>query len=109
VAAHNVSMSFAYVLSRAARSREKLSVLDWGGTFGHYYLIARAVLPEIDLDYHCFDVPSICESGRERSPEVTFHDNPADAFAARLRPGVRERITSLLPRLGCDLARSGRS
>jgi hypothetical protein len=49
---HNTVMSFGYVLSRAAQGRARLSMLDWGGGIGHYCLYARALLPEVELDYH---------------------------------------------------------
>jgi len=80
---HNVVMSFAYVLARAAREREPLSMLDWGGTLGHYYLLSRALLPDLDLEYHCYDTPGLCRVGRELLPEGTFHDSQADALSRR--------------------------
>jgi putative methyltransferase (TIGR04325 family) len=72
--AHNTLMSYAYVLSLAARHRDDLTVLDWGSGVGHYYHISRALLPEVRLDYHCKDVPMLCQGGRELSPGATFHD-----------------------------------
>lgn len=72
---HNVHVSFAYVLALAARNRARLAVLDWGGGIGQYYLLARSVLPELELAYHCKDVPLICSAGRQLNPEVTFHDD----------------------------------
>lgn len=70
---HNTMMSYGYVLARAARTKDTVSILDWGGGVGHYYLYSRALLPEIDLDYHCYDVPSLCRLGRKLSPDVRFH------------------------------------
>jgi putative methyltransferase (TIGR04325 family) len=72
--AHNTIMAFAYVLALAARRRERISVLDWGGGLGHYYLLARAVVPDLELDYHCKDFTHMCRLGRELLPEVHFHD-----------------------------------
>lgn len=43
---HNTMMSYGYVLARASRQRDGLSVLDWGGGAGHYYLYSRALLPD---------------------------------------------------------------
>ena len=43
VGAHNMLVSFAYVVALAARGRERLSVLDWGGGLGHYEALARSV------------------------------------------------------------------
>jgi hypothetical protein len=44
---HNVHMSYAYVLALAAHKKDRISVLDWGGALGHYYLVGKAVLPEL--------------------------------------------------------------
>jgi putative methyltransferase (TIGR04325 family) len=73
--AHNMLVSFAYVLALAARGRERLSVLDWGGGLGHYHALARSVVPDLELDYHVKETPAACAQGREVSPEVTFHED----------------------------------
>ena len=70
---HNIHMSFAYVLARAAHRRDRMSVLDWGGSLGHYEVIARAVLPEVDVDFHCKDVPRLVERGQALNPGVRWH------------------------------------
>jgi putative methyltransferase (TIGR04325 family) len=80
---HNTVMSFAYVLARAALGREGVSILDWGGGIGHYYAYARAVLPEIELDYHCYDLPLITAGGRQVLPEAQFHDTEEEALSRR--------------------------
>jgi putative methyltransferase (TIGR04325 family) len=72
---HNVMMSYGYVLARAARKKDRLSILDWGGGAGHYYLYSKALLPEVAIEYHCFDVPGLCKLGRKLLPEVQFHDD----------------------------------
>ena len=72
LAFHNAVMSFAYALGRAARGRERVSVLDWGGGVGHYYAIARALYPDLAIEYHCKDVPLLAERGRELFPEAHF-------------------------------------
>ncbi len=81
--AHNTMMSFAYVLARAAHNRDKLSILDWGGGLGHYAMIARAILPEVALDYVVHDLPSLCSAGRELCPDVTFSSEETATFARR--------------------------
>lgn len=73
--AHNLVMTFGYVLARAAQDRQRISVLDWGGGIGQYYPLSRALLPEIGIDYHCKDVPVLSSAGRELLPEVTFYDD----------------------------------
>jgi putative methyltransferase (TIGR04325 family) len=71
---HNAVMSYGYVLARAARNKDRLSVLDWGGGAGHYYLYSKALLPEIVVDYECYDLPALCRLGRKLVPEAHFHD-----------------------------------
>ena len=73
--AHNMLVSFAYVLALAARGRERISVLDWGGGLGHYHALGRSVVPDLHLDYHCKETPAFCAIGRELQPEVVFHED----------------------------------
>jgi putative methyltransferase (TIGR04325 family) len=80
---HNTIMSFGYVLARAAHGVDRLSLLDWGGGIGHYAMYARALLPEIDVTYHCRDLPRLAEAGRRVLPSETFHDTDESAFARR--------------------------
>jgi putative methyltransferase (TIGR04325 family) len=75
LAAHNWVMAFGYVLALAASKRDLVSILDWGGALGHYYLLGKAVMPDVEIEYHCKEVPLLCASGRELLPEVTFHDD----------------------------------
>lgn len=71
-AAHNLVLSFAYVLTLAAHGRDRLSVLDWGGGLGHYHALARALVPDVALEWHCREVPSVAATGREVNPAVVF-------------------------------------
>jgi putative methyltransferase (TIGR04325 family) len=74
--AHNMLVSYAYVLALAAHASERVSVLDWGGGAGHYEVLSRAVLPTgVELEYHCKDVPKLVALGRELLPHATFHDD----------------------------------
>jgi putative methyltransferase (TIGR04325 family) len=75
---HNVMMSYGYVLALAARKRDTLSILDWGGGIGHYYLYSQALLPEVAVQFHSFDVPNLCALGRRLLPDVHLSDNEAD-------------------------------
>lgn len=80
--AHNIIMSYAYVLMLAACGESAVSVLDWGGGLGHYYEISRALLPpNFSLDYSIKDVATLCRGGRERIPAVTFHETDDAAFS----------------------------
>lgn len=78
---HNTYMTFGYVLALAAGGRSELSMLDWGGGLGHYAVLAKALLPEARIDYHCKDLPAFCEAGRELLPDASFHSD--DACLAR--------------------------
>ena len=72
----NTNLAFAYTPVVASRNRDRVSVLDWGGGLGYYYFVARALLPDgVELDYHCKDMPVICEYGRQALPEITFWDD----------------------------------
>jgi putative methyltransferase (TIGR04325 family) len=71
----NMFMSFAYVVALAAQQRRRLSVLDWGGGLGQYYEFAKALLPSTELEYHCRELPLLCEAGRSVAPEVCFHED----------------------------------
>jgi putative methyltransferase (TIGR04325 family) len=73
--AHNVVMTFGYVLARTAQHRKRISVLDWGGGVGQYFPLARTLLPSVEIEYHCKDVPALTAVGRDLLPEVTFHDD----------------------------------
>jgi putative methyltransferase (TIGR04325 family) len=76
-------MAFGYVLTLAARLKTRLSVLDWGGGLGHYYVLARTLEPDLELDYHCMDLPLMCAKGRELVPEIRFHDNVESCMGRR--------------------------
>lgn len=79
-AASNTLMCYAYVLALAARRKERISLLDWGGGVGHYLLISRALLPGVEIDYHCKDLPGICAEGRRLLPEARFYDDEEECF-----------------------------
>lgn len=81
--AHNAFMSFAYVLTRAAHGKSRLSILDWGGGVGYYALIAEALLPEIALDYVVKEIPDFVALGRELMPSVRFESDADACFARR--------------------------
>lgn len=72
---HNIHISYAYVLSLAAHQASTISILDWGGGLGHYYLLGKTLLPDVHLDFSCRDVPLMCERGRQLCPEVRFFED----------------------------------
>jgi putative methyltransferase (TIGR04325 family) len=72
---HNVHISYAYVLALTAHKKDSISVLDWGGALGHYYLVAKAVLPGVDIDFHVKEVPLMAKAGEQLNPEVHWYDD----------------------------------
>ncbi len=70
---HNLHASFAYVLARAAHNKGSLSVLDWGSGLGYYYYVAKAALPEVDIDFHCNETATLAAAGRQVVPEATWY------------------------------------
>jgi putative methyltransferase (TIGR04325 family) len=107
---HNTIMSFGYALGRVTQGRETVSVLDWGGGLGHYYIYARALFPALRLDYVVKDFPGFCSAGLELLPEVKFLSEDTEAlsrrydfvFASSSLPYARD-LYGLLARL-CDSA-----
>jgi putative methyltransferase (TIGR04325 family) len=75
VTAQNTHLALGYAVSRTPRSGDRLSVLDWGGALGHHFVVIKQLFPELDLDYHCRELPAVCAVGRDTVPEATFHDD----------------------------------
>ena len=69
---HNVNMTYGYVLALAAKGRERLTMLDWGCGLGQHYAIARALWPDLPIQYTGVDLPKACEAARELSPAAAF-------------------------------------
>lgn len=72
---HNDHITYGYVLALAAHRKDLLAVLDWGGGMGHYYQLGKALLPGVQLAYHCMEVPLMAEAGQRLNPEVHWHTN----------------------------------
>jgi putative methyltransferase (TIGR04325 family) len=70
--AHHLVMTFGYVLAVAARGRDVVSVLDWGSGLGHYVVLARQLLPDVDFGFTCVDLPELCARGRRLVPQARF-------------------------------------
>jgi putative methyltransferase (TIGR04325 family) len=73
-------IAFAYSLALAARMKERISLLDWGGGLGYYYVLGQALVPGIKLDYHCLETPALCRAGRELLPEAVFYDSETECL-----------------------------
>ena len=72
---HNIIITYGYVLAIASRHKTELSILDWGGGIGHYYLISQKLVPHVTIDYHCKDVPVLAHYGQELFPEAHFYSD----------------------------------
>jgi len=109
-ATHNTIMSFGYALGRVVGRREAVSVLDWGGGLGHYYVYARALFPDLKLEYVIKDFTGFCEAGRRLLPDAKYLSEESEAlsrsydfvFASSSLPYTRD-LYGLLGRL-CDSA-----
>lgn len=73
LAFHNTMMVYAYAFALAAHQKTSLSMLDWGGGIGHYYLISQALIPGLEIEYHCKDVPVLVDYGRQLFPQAHFY------------------------------------
>ena len=73
ISSHNTIMTYAYVIALAAYRLDSLSMLDWGGGIGHYYMLAQALLPGVQIDYHCKEVPILAEYGAKLLPDQHFY------------------------------------
>jgi putative methyltransferase (TIGR04325 family) len=81
--AANDMSSFALSLALSARGRDRVSVLDWGGAFGHYALIARTLLPHVDIDYTVKERRAMCAAGTRLNPRVSFTSDDDAALSRR--------------------------
>jgi putative methyltransferase (TIGR04325 family) len=61
-------------LKRAGAETNQLSVLDWGGGYGEYARAARRLLPDLAIDYHVVEVPTVCDYGGALFADVIYHD-----------------------------------
>jgi putative methyltransferase (TIGR04325 family) len=73
--AHHLVMTFGYVLALAARCRNVVSLLDWGGGLGHYLVLGHSLLPGVTIRYTCVDLPDLCATGRVFLPDARFVDS----------------------------------
>jgi len=67
-------LSFGYCLALACHNKQSVTVLDWGGSIGNYYVVSTKLVPDVVFTYHCVDLPAACITGRKLLPNVIFHD-----------------------------------
>lgn len=72
---------FGYVLAMTAHEKPRVTVLDYGGNLGDYYWLARALVPDVALEYHCKELPNMAAAGQAVSPAVFWHTD--DSCLAR--------------------------
>ena len=70
---HNAFMTFGYVLALSAQHLSVLKVLDYGGSLGAFYHVARALMPDLSLEYHCKELTEMVRAGQEISPQICWH------------------------------------
>ncbi len=108
IAEHNQWVSYAYVLAMAARHRQALKVLDYGGHFGYFYRIARAALPGVAFDYHCKELPGMAVEGRRLYPEVAWHTDDS-CLDARYDLVIMSAVLQYIPEWRALVRRASRS
>jgi putative methyltransferase (TIGR04325 family) len=107
ILSHNNIVALGYALALAAHGKDRLSILDWGGGIGHYYLLAQALLPDVEIEYHCKDVPVLCEHGAQLFPQQHFFSDERcfqqtyDFVLASASLHYTEDWRTLLRRLAC--------
>ena len=75
IEAQQMVLAFGYALARAARGKPSVSLLDWGGGPGHFAVLGRALLPDVELEYHSRDLPALAALGRELLPADSFYED----------------------------------
>lgn len=60
LAYHNMIMIFGYALAKVSWKRDHISMLDWGGGLGQYYLIAKRLMPDLKIQYTCKETSEMC-------------------------------------------------
>lgn len=66
-------LAFGYVVLLTARHKDKITIIDYGGNLGEYYWIGKALVPGVELEFHCKELPAIAAAGRLVSPDVRWH------------------------------------
>jgi putative methyltransferase (TIGR04325 family) len=74
LAYHNMIMIFGYALARVSWKKDHISMLDWGGGLGQYYLIAKRLMPDIKIDYTCKETFEMCEIAKKIHTTGFFSD-----------------------------------
>lgn len=81
--AHNLLMSYGYVLGRVAGKASSVSMLDWGCGAGHYLPVSRALYPDLQFQYTGFDLPNLSRIAQQLQPDAAFIDSAELALENR--------------------------
>lgn len=73
----NLILSFSYACFVASQKKSNLKILDWGGGIGHYGYIAKSILPEINVEYFCYDLDAFGKAAQEVMPDMHFSADPS--------------------------------
>ena len=77
---HHNFITFGYVLGLVA-TKDKISILDWGGAFGHYYLYAKRLFPNLQIEYTCKELPNTINYGKQYNKEIRFIKSDKEAVS----------------------------
>ena len=100
--------TFGYVLALATRQQQVISVLDYGGNMGEFYWLGSGLVPGVQLNYHCKELPSVAAAGRRVSPDVSWHTDDS-CFDATYDLVMFSSSIQCLPNWADILTRAARS
>lgn len=83
ICAHNAAMVFGYALTLAGEGKDSVSLLDWGGGIGHFFLLGQALLPGKRLIYTAKDMPLMAECGRRFVPGQRFVSDDSECLRGK--------------------------
>jgi len=49
-------------------------MLDWDGGTGDYLIKLKAMVPSIEVEYHCKELPLTCDIGKSLNSDVIWHE-----------------------------------
>ena len=88
-------MTLGYVLGLVSRGRDGLSVLDWGGGVGHHDCYCSVLMPGVEFEYHCYDLPQLSDLGRSFLPDAVFHPDRSRRIGAPVRSDSLQQLAAL--------------
>ncbi len=83
LAYHNLIMIFGYSLARVSSKRDQITMLDWGGGLGHYLLIGRHLMPDLEIQYACKETFEMCNRAKSLNLEGLFSHSEDTIFSKK--------------------------